>query len=871
LFVIAVQSVIISKMKKIVIGVLAHVDAGKTTLSEALMYSAGKLKKLGRVDNGDTLLDTHELEKKRGITIFAGQAHMEYGDMHAALLDTPGHVDFSAETERVLRVMDYAILVISGIDGVQAHTVTLWRLLAEYNIPVFVFVTKMDLARHEKEELLGELRHEFKSEFVDFTANGDERLEALAMCGEEAMESYLETGDISDDIISELIAARKAFPCYFGSGLKTEGIEDFLQGLSVYTLEKSYPSEFGARAYKISRDSQGNRLTHIKVTGGSLKVRDTLNYGDKQEKIAQIRIYNGSKYTTKDEVTAGEVCAIQGISEAADSQGFGYESMAEKPILEPVMQYRIVLPESCDVRNVFPKLKALEDEEPSLNITWNTYLQEVYVSLMGQVQAEILESLIKERIGIDAVIDSGRVLYKETIMNTVEGVGHYEPLRHYAEVHLVMKPAPRGSGIIIKTNCDFEMLDRNWQALILTHVAEKQHIGVLTGSPIADICITLTAGRAHLKHTEGGDFRQATYRAIRQGLMQAESALLEPYYSFRLEIPREHFGRADSDIRARYGEILSHEDNGENVILKGRAPVTTMNDYALKVAGYTGGRGRLICDIDGYDICHNAEEVIENCGYEAERDLDNTADSIFCEHGGGYAVKWNKVHEYMHVESTLAEKKAAAAPRQTRIDDAEVERIMTMTYGPAKDVSYLYSKPSERSYDTKSMLADLDPAENYLLVDGYNIIFAWEDLKAIAEDSIAMAREALIRLLVNYQAFKKCNLILVFDAYKVTGGREVVEKEGGIFIVYTREAEIADVYIERTVEKIGKRKGQIRVATSDGLEQLIILGKGALRLPARDFKDEVESAGNELRAIMDDMRKKGKGTYKVWEKLTKDN
>lgn len=853
-------------MKQLVLGVLAHVDAGKTTLCEAMMYCAGKLKKLGRVDKGDTILDNHTLEKQRGITIFAGQAELNIGQTALTVVDTPGHVDFSAETERVLGVLDYAVLVISGIDGPQAHTRTLWRLLENHGIPTFVFITKMDLARRTKEELMGSLKRELKGDFADFSARRDKRNEELATCSEAAMECYLEKGELDDSLVIKLIKERKTFPCYFGSGLKNDGVEDFLSGIEAYTSAQNYPAEFGAKVFKISRDAQGGRLTHMKITGGALRVRDALNYRGNEEKAAQLRIYTGAKFRQVDEAPAGSIVAVLGLSKTRCGEKLGGEGKEFTQKLEPVMNYRIALPKGTDARLMYPKLKQLEEEDPALGITWNEHLQEIYVKLMGEIQAEILKSIIKDRFSVEVDIDRGRVLYKETIANTVEGVGHYEPLRHYAEVHLIMQSAPRGSGITIDNICDDELLERSWQQLIISHILEKQHMGVLTGSPLTDVRITLAAGKAHLKHTEGGDFRQATYRAVRQGLMQADCVLLEPYYAFRIELPREHIGRAESDISARFGEITSRSDDGENAVLCGKAPVTTMADYSLRLAAYTGGRGRLGLEFDGYDTCHDRDVVVETAGYQPERDLENTPDSVFCEHGGGFAVKWNDVPKYMHLESCLSTKPIKQEHRRVVVNDAEVERIMTMTYGPVKSVSYIYPKAAKSLPDTETMLTMLDPEENYLLVDGYNIIFAWQELNALAKQSVALARDALIKLLIDYHALRKCNLILVFDAYKVSGGREKIEQDGGIYIVYTKEAEIADVYIERTVSTIGKARGQVRVATSDGLEQLIILGKGALRVPARLFYEEVKAASAELEQMIKELNSKAKGTYTVSEK-----
>lgn len=681
-------------MKKIIAGILAHVDAGKTTLAEAMLYRTGKLRKIGRVDHGDTALDTHALERERGITIFASQAVFSTDKMEVTLLDTPGHVDFSSETERTLGVLDYAILVISGLDGVQSHTLTLWKLLRLYGVPTFVFVTKMDFARKSREEIIENLNSELDGEFVDF---GDEAAmsEGLALCSESMMEKYLGGETIDEREIAEAIKLRQVFPCFFGSGLKLDGIDEFIDALEKYTIQPEYSEAFGAKVFKISHDPQGVRLTHIKVTGGSIKVREMI--GD--EKISGIRIYSGAKFTTADEGKSGEICALTGLDKTHNGQGLGFEAAGERPTLEPVMNYRVVLPDGCDADTILPKLRELEEEDPQLHVTWNSHLKEIHVGLMGDVQAEILKSIVAERFGVKIDIDSGRVMYKETIENKVEGIGHYEPLRHYAEVHLIMEPLPRGSGLVFRTDCSEDTLDRNWQRLILMHLGEKQHLGVLTGSPITDMRITLAAGRAHIKHTEGGDFRQATYRAVRQGLMQAKSKLLEPYFSFRLEVPSEQIGRAINDIRMRSGSFDSPEESGGISVLRGRAPVTELNGYASEVAAYTGGRGRLYCESAGYDDCHNAEKVIAELAYDPEADLENTPDSVFCAHGGGFGVKWNKVGEYMHLESCLEKEKPYTPPvnrRNLHIDDKELEAIMEREFGKPK---YELYRPTSKNND----------------------------------------------------------------------------------------------------------------------------------------------------------------------------
>ena len=845
-------------MRKIVVGILAHVDAGKTTLAEAMLYKAGTIRKIGRVDNGDTTLDTHTLEKERGITIFAGQSVFNIGDLEVTLLDTPGHVDFSAETERMLKVLDYAILVISGTDGVQAHTRTLWKLLKAYNIPTFVFVTKMDFARLPKEEILTDLKGLCGECIIDFSSdNIDERNESIAVCDEKLLEQYLETGDISNDDIKELIAKRLVAPCFFGSGLKTEGVDEFLEGLSEFVKVKTYSNEFSAKVFKISHDSKGERLTHLKITGGSLKVKETVSYNGKTEKINGIRVYSGQKFNTVDEMQAGGVCAVTGLTSLNCGDGLGNERSFGESYLEPVMNYRVVLPENCDAQTFLPKLRQLEAEDPQLHVSWNTYLQEIHVSLMGDIQTEILKGIISERFDIDVEIDSGRVLYKETIENTVEGVGHYEPLRHYAEVHLILEPLPRGSGIVLQSKCSEDYLDRNWQNLILMHLAEKEHLGVLTGSPITDIKITLAAGRAHLKHTEGGDFRQSTYRAVRQGLMQAKSVLLEPYYNFRLEVPTEQIGRAINDIRMKNGTFDSPEESDGVTVLTGKAPVTCLNGYMSEVAAYTGGRGRLFLDVCGYDVCHNAEEVIENSKYSPESDLENTPDSVFCAHGAGFNVKWDKVPEYMHIESCLPQEKTpyevTLNKRNFHIDDKELEAIMEREFGKDKHPYYRYS---HNVTPKKPVQAEYNPVQRkkYVIVDGYNVIFAWDELKKLADDNLENARQKLMDILCNYSAFTKCETVLVFDAYKVPGNKGKRFNYNNIRVVYTKERELGDNYIEKLISEIGKNEN-VRVVTSDNLIQLSAVRFGVLRVSAREFEREVKKVDEIIDELLQKINK----------------
>lgn len=840
-------------MKKIVAGILAHVDAGKTTLAEAMLYRTGKLRKIGRVDHGDTALDTHTLERERGITIFASQAVFSTDKIEVTLLDTPGHVDFSSETERTLSVLDYAILVISGLDGVQSHTLTLWKLLKLYNVPTFVFVTKMDFARKSREEIIENLNSELDGEFVDFCDEAA-MAESLALCSESLMEKYLGGETIDEKEIAKTVKMRQVFPCFFGSGLKLDGIDEFISALEKYTVEPEYPEAFGAKVFKISHDPQGVRLTHIKVTGGSVKVREMI--GD--EKISGIRLYSGAKFTTADEVKSGEICALTGLDKTRNGQGIGFEAAGEKPTLEPVMNYRVVLPPECDADTLLPKLRELEEEDPQLHVTWNSHLKEIHVGLMGEVQAEILKSIVAERFGVKIDIDSGRVMYKETIENTVEGVGHYEPLRHYAEVHLIMEPLPRGGGLVLKTDCSEDTLDRNWQRLILMHLGEKQHLGVLTGSPITDMKITLAAGRAHIKHTEGGDFRQATYRAVRQGLMQAKSRLLEPYFSFRLEVPSEQIGRAINDIRMKSGSFDSPEESGGMSVLRGKAPVTELNGYASEVAAYTGGRGRLYCESAGYDDCHNAEKVIAEMNYNPEADLDNTPDSVFCAHGGGFAVKWNRVEEYMHLESCLEKEKPYTPPvnrRNLHIDDKELEAIMEREFGKPKYELYRTTARNEEA------TADIELTErkNYVLVDGYNVIFAWDELKSLADTDLGAARERLMKIMCNYSAYTKNNVVLVFDAYKVPGNKGERFDFHNIHVVYTKERELGDVYIEKLISEIGKND-RVRVVTSDNLIQLSAVRFGVLRMSAAEFKREVDSVHAKIGKFLDEIREKNPKT-----------
>ena len=916
-------------MSKTVLGILAHVDAGKTTLSESILYLTGSIRKLGRVDNKDAFLDTYSLERERGITIFSKQAEIVMRGRAYTLLDTPGHVDFSAEMERTLQVLDYAVLVISGADGVQGHTQTLWRLLARYEVPTFIFVNKMDQNGTDRRALMEEIRQRLGDSCIDFSEEADARNENLAMCDEKVLEIYLEKGTVTDEQVRRMITGRKVFPCFFGSALKLTGVQELLDGIAKWTEEKQYPETFGVRVFKIARDAQGGRLTYMKITGGSLKVKaqlrghirrrqeaegeaeDTLSgkdasAGEWEEKVNQIRIYNGTKFETVDAASAGTVCAVTGLTQTQAGDGLGAEAEQVVPLLEPVLTYRVELPEGSDLHKVLHQLRQLEEEEPELHIVWDDISGQVLVQLMGEIQTEILQQMIHERFGLEVKFGTGQIVYKETIAAPVEGVGHFEPLRHYAEVHLLMEPLEAGSGLVFDTVCSENMLDRNWQRLILTHLEEKVHRGVLTGAPITDMRITLIAGRAHQKHTEGGDFRQATYRAVRQGLQKAESVLLEPYYRFRLELPQRLVGHAMTDIEKMSGRFELGENEGETAVLTGMAPVSEMREYQKDVAAYTGGTGRLFCTMAGYYPCHNTEEVLAASAYDPERDLANPTGSVFCAHGAGFVVPWYEVEEYMHLdtgimaefEDDLSEEDwedaasvsgnpasgddtaqsarnsarsgagstgtarntsgsgsragsgyqpPESAYRGSYEDDKELQAIFERTFGPVKRdrVSSYKKVVSALSYSGSSSSAKKDQ-EEYLLVDGYNIIFAWPELKELADADVRAAQTKLMDVLSNYQGYKKCTLILVFDAYKVEGHQEEVLTYHNIHVVYTKEAETADQYIEKTVHKIG-RQHQVTVATSDGLEQIIIMGQGASRISARGLKEEIEETRKQLR------------------------
>ena len=843
--------------RRVVIGITAHVDAGKTTLAEAMLYRTGQLRKLGRVDHGSAAMDSHLLERERGITIFLSQAELPLGDMEVTLLDTPGHVDFSAEMERTLSVLDYAILIISGVDGVQAHTRTLWRLLELYRVPTFLFVTKMDFGRRDRDGLMESLRHELGEGCIDFTpAARDRRMEQLATCREDALEAYLDTGMVPEELVRQLVRQRLVFPCWFGSGLKLEGIDEFLEGLARYVEPPAYPAAFSARVFKISHDAQGKRLTHLKVTGGTLRVRDAISYGGRQEKAAQLRVYTGGRFRPVDQVPAGGICAVQGLTATWGGQGLVEREEAVRPVLEPVMRYRMALPPDCDSRVLLPQLRQLEEEDPQLRFTARD--GELHVSLMGRVQAEILRSLVAQRFGVEVELDRGRVLYKETIDAPVEGVGHYEPLRHYAEVHLLLEPLPQGSGLVLATRCPEDDLDRSWQRLIMTHLQEKTHLGVLTGSPVTDMKITLMSGRAHIKHTEGGDFRQATYRAVRQGLMQARSRLLEPYYAFRLEVPPEQLGRAISDVRLRSGSFDAPEEAGDMTLLRGRVPVTEFDDYAQEVASYTGGRGRLSLEPAGYGPCHNPDAVIAAADYDPEADLENTPDSVFCAHGGGFPVKWNRVAEYMHLPGCLEKPRDEEAParrRCIRLDDAELEAIMAREFGPVRRP--LYRAPEKRETLPDTGLREI--GQRYYVVDGYNVIFDWDELHALADRDLSAARERLMDTLCGWAAFTHTQVVLVFDGYKVPGSLGEKLDYRGIHVVYTKERETGDMYIERFLQQVGKND-HVRVVTSDGLIQLSAVRTGVMRMSSAEFGRQVAEASDQIQAFIARMHQSGGST-----------
>lgn len=856
--------------KYICTALLAHVDAGKTTLSEAILYATGSIRRMGRVDNQDAFLDHYELERARGITIFSKQAEFSLGDTQVTLLDTPGHVDFSSEMERTLRVLDYAVLVVSGADGVQGHTRTLWRLLKKYEIPVFLFVNKMDQTGCDREKLMEELRKRLDENCVDFSAAEEEDFyEAAAMCSEEALEEFLETNRVGTERLRELIAERRLFPCFFGSALRNQGVAEFLEGFAKYGRRPSYPEEFGARVYKITRDDQGNRLTHMKITGGVLEARALVRGGGEEaweEKVNQIRVYSGGRYEAPARVSAGQVCAVTGLSATFPGEGLGWEAKAGKPLLEPVLTYRVLLPENQDPVQMLPKLRQLEEEDPQLHIVWDEQLKEIQVQLMGEIQLQVLKSVVQQRFGVSVEFGAGNIVYKETIANSVEGVGHFEPLRHYAEVHLLLEPGQPGSGIELRTSCSEDMLARNWQRLVLTHLGEREHRGVLTGAAVTDLRITLTAGRAHLKHTEGGDFRQATYRALRQGLMEAESVLLEPYYEFVLEVPEQMTGRAMTDLEQRSAVSQPPRMEEGMTILEGTAPVSAMQNYAREVSAYTKGYGRLSLVPRGYAPCHNTEEILAEKNYDPDRDAENPTGSVFCAHGAGFVVPWDQVKEYMHVESPtdsapLARREDYPAPAvpgaaKAWVDTEEIDEILERTFYANRKTGFLPHKgirPKSRREEAPvpavtRTFRKPEKKREYLLVDGYNIIYAWEDLRELAEANIDGARGRLLDILCNYQAVRRCELIAVFDAYRVKGHRTEILDYHNIHVVYTKEAETADRYIEKFAHE-NARRYQVTVATSDGLEQIIILGQGCTLLSARELQNEIAMANQQISEV----------------------
>lgn len=850
-------------MKRVALGILAHVDSGKTTLSEAMLYTAGEIRTLGRVDHRDAFLDTNEIEKDRGITIFSKQAVINLKNTQITLLDTPGHVDFSAETERVLWALDAAVLVVSGSEGVQSHTQTLWKLLSEHAIPTFIFVNKMDMEGTNKDKILADLNKNLGSGFVVFNNEEEEAFfEEAALCSEELCNAFLENGTITDEEISEAIEQRKMFPCYFGSALKLQGVEEFLKGIDKYTSYNGENPQLGARVFKISEDEKGNRLTHIKITGGVLRVRDKIQSGDTEEKVSEIRVYSGAKYKNVQEVYAGDVCAVLGITTLSGGQGIGFEDNSPALTLEPVFNYRVVLEDGVDPRVALAQLRKLEEEETQLRVGWNSALGEINIQLMGEVQLEVLQKILADRFKLKVEFAQGSIIYKETIKAPVEGVGHYEPLRHYAEVHLLLEPLKRGAGLVFDTDCSEDYLGKSWQRLVLTHLNERRHIGVLTGSAITDMKITLKSGKAHLKHTEGGDFRQATYRAVRHGLRCAESIILEPYYEFILEVPTDSTGRAMTDLQQMGAEMSAPDLIGDMSVIKGSAPVSKIRSYQRSVTSYTHGLGKLSCSFKGYGTCVNPDEVISEIGYNCDSDIENTADSVFCEHGAGFNVPWYQVTEYMNLESIFKEKTEDIAPRPavrkspTDYNDDELMAIFERTYGKIVRKNHNAMRtPKDAAPQKKHRSVPQKQGPGYLLIDGYNIIFSWDELKEVAKDNLEDARNMLIDRVCSYRALHLQEIILVFDAYKVKGNRGEVEKIHNISVVYTREAQTADAYIEKTAHELGK-KHHVQVATSDGLEQMIILGSGAVRISAAAFIKDMEDTGREIEEILRDISNK---------------
>lgn len=841
-------------MKRLVVGILAHVDSGKTTLSEAMLYTAGTIGKLGRVDHGDAFLDTNHIEKEKGITIFSKQAMLGFDNVEITLLDTPGHVDFSAETERALGVLDYAILVINGADGVQSHTETLWKLLHHYSVPTFVFVNKMDLITADKSKVIKDLTEKLDGGCVDFASFDDAFYENVAMTSGELLDEYLDRGSIENDSLAKAIASRRVFPCFFGSALKMEGVSDFLDGINTFTLKKHHGDRFGAKIYKISEDDKGQRLSFMKITGGSLKVKSVLNGSDWSQKINEIRIYSGAKYKQVQEAFAGSICAVVGLSKTFQGEGLGIEPQSTSPVLEPVFTYSVVLPSDADLTKALAIFRKLEEEESQMHVLWNEHLQKIDVQIMGEVQLEILKRILDERFDLKVEFSKGSIIYKETIKGRVEGVGHYEPLRHYSEVHLLLEGGEKGSGLVFESNCSEDVLERNWQRLIMTHLSEKTHIGVLTGSPITDMKITLINGKAHQKHTEGGDFRQSTYRAVRQGLMQAKNILLEPYYKFTLEVPLTSTGRALSDLQRMDAEFNAPETKKDMSVISGKAPISAIGNYHSEVISYTRGLGRLTCIFDGYEPCKNQDEIVESIGYNCEADLSNTPDSVFCAKGSGFTVKWNEVFDYMHIPAmNFDEPRGYVPPIATErkkwvATDDELMKIYENTYGKIQRKVVREAnipKTVHKPYKAKPV----PQGPEYIVVDGYNIIFACESLKKISEESLETARELLVERMCNFKAVTGNNIIVVFDAYKVKGNTGSSENVNGITVVYTKEAETADSYIEKITYEIGKNH-KVKVATSDRTEQWVVFGNGAIRISATEFLDEVENAEKEMRNII---------------------
>lgn len=846
-------------MKKITIGILAHVDAGKTTLSESLLYQTGSIRKIGRVDHGDAFLDSHEIERERGITIFSSQAEFFFGNTEVTLVDTPGHADFSSETERTLQILDYAVLVVSGTDGIQSHTETLWQLLMRYQIPCFIFFNKMDVSHRSKAELIKEIQTNFSPSCIDFSdLKPIEIREELALCDDILMERFSEQSVFSDEEIQGAVYRRTVFPCFFGSALKSEGIEQFLKGLDRFTAQTEYGTEFGAKVFKITRDSQGERLTHLKITGGKLTVKMLLNAGSQAEKVNQIRQYNGTKFELKNEADAGTVCTVTGLSKTYPGEGLGAEQDSNEGILEPILNYRVILPETEDVHTVFPLLKQLEEEDPYLKVEKDEMLQEIHVRIMGEVQLEVLKRFIFQRFHMRLEFAYSNIAYKETICNKTIGVGHYEPLRHYAEVHLLLEPGKRGSGLVFESKCREEVLERNYQRLILTHLQEKQHLGALGGFPITDLKLTLVAGKAHQKHTVGGDFRQAAYRAVRQGLRKATGQILEPWYRIKLEVPADCIGRAMTDIQ-QMGGICNPPDSRENTsVLTGEVPAAELGNYQQTFIGYTGGKGRMTFQFCGYQPCHNEEEVLRKRNYQPDSDTENTADSVFCSHGSGFVVSWDQVQNYQHIDSGIRldskeiQLKKAESYQKLLATDEELMKIFEKTYGPVKRHSFhalksVKTPPSSAKQKPYSGLKK--SGKEYLLIDGYNIIYAWDDLRHLAEKNMDLARETLLRRICNYRGFHQCEIILIFDAYRVEGGLRSSDCVCGVHLVYTKEAETADMYIEKVTHELG-RDHKVRVATSDRLEQLIIIGNGAVRIPAESFLEEVEETERQIQEFL---------------------